>query len=198
MPGAHSDVGGGYRASGDEVTTQTRTSTHRTQAQAQAERARLEAQNRSQSGPGMDVWRQEGWVDSAEPVGTQRFVLGPIVPIFGPLGIPRAYQFSVRQVLSRPWVQPGLSRIAMRIMYDQAVSASVPFLAYPSTTEYAVPAPIAAVGAKLIGGGALTDAERRSLLRNYGHVSSNAGATGMAAETTHQRVIYPNQPGQAQ
>lgn len=201
LPGAHSDIGGGYRGDGDRVVTQNRTETHRTAADAQAARARLEAQNRAQTGPGMDVWRQEGWVDGDEPAGTQTNEIGPTQALYSRLGTITAYQFSVRQVLSRRWVKSGMSRIALRIMYDAAVAQSVPFLSFPTSTEYAVPADIAAIGNKLIAGRALTDAERRILLRNYGHVSSNVdGITNRlanTAEATHVRVKYDNIPGRA-
>jgi Uncharacterized alpha/beta hydrolase domain (DUF2235) len=201
LPGAHSDVGGGYRAQGDESTTRSWIETRSTQAAAQAARAQYEAQNRTQSGAGMDVWRQDGWVDGDEPAGSQRFVLGQIRTIRSALQIPLAYQFSVQHVISRPWVRPGLSRIPLRIMYNAAVAAGVPFLSFPTSVNYTVPPEIAAVGNKLIANTAITAAEKASLLRGFGHVSANVnGVTNTLAnapEPNRTRTVYANLPGQA-
>lgn len=114
------------------------------------------------------------------------------------------YSYSTGAVLDRPWVQPGLSRIPLRVMYDQARAAGVPFLAFPSTAEYTLPTELARLAGSAATGGPLPQgANRREILRNYGHVSSNHDSIGMAPQlgTGQQRMwhrtIYDNQPGRA-
>jgi hypothetical protein len=200
MPGAHSDVGGGYRANGDNVTTRTWTEFSRTQEGINARRAELEMRNRS-APMAADEWQLEGWVYASDPPGTVSFQLGRTVPLFNRFSGITGYQFTVSKKLSRPWVRPGLSRIPLRIMYDQGVAAGVPFLSFPTTEEYAVPGPLADIGQQLIGGGSLTSAQTRRVLHDYAHISGNIegfqNSMANAPERTYVRVRYPNIPGRA-
>ena len=114
------------------------------------------------------------------------------------------YTFTTGARLNRPWVQPGLSRIPLRIMYDKALAADVPFLDFPSGGDYAVPDELSQLAGTLASGGAMPSiANQREILRNYGHVSSNFGSIGMepqlgtGAQRMWHRTIYRNDTGQA-
>ena len=196
LPGAHSDVGGGYRDAGDTVDTgPSRNNQFRTRAEAQAARDRLTA-TRPEGG----FWLREGWIDGNEPDGGHITHASPIRPVarFGPGGMAvTTYQFSTTPRLHRPWVKIGLSRVALKIMYDKALQQQVPFLAMPTGGEYAIPDELQPVARKLISGQSLTRDEHRRTLHDFGHFSSNVGSVGMSPERGHVRVIYPNQPGQA-
>ncbi|TWI36039.1 T6SS phospholipase effector Tle1-like catalytic domain-containing protein [Paracoccus sulfuroxidans] len=206
LPGAHSDVGGGYRNPGDEVLLERgRTSplyglreladrhhqqmTDAMRRRNSATRARDEA-----------VWISEGWLNPNETEGGVIQDPGPVRTRTQrlPGGIQqKVYSFEYGKRLSRPWVQIGLSRIPLRIMYDKALAQGAPLLSFPGGGEFAIPSGLAAVSGKLIAGQSLNQAETRHTLRNFGHVSANAGTIGMSAESNHVRVVYPNQPGQA-
>jgi hypothetical protein len=194
LPGAHSDVGGGYRAAGDEATTRTWTEFHRTLPESDAKRAHFGRLNR-QAPLANDDWVQEGWVNANDPPGTISFQLGQTTTLFSRLDRILGYQFSVTKRISRPWVRPGLARVALRIMYDQAKAAGVPFTAFPSTALYTLQrseGEITTIGNKLIAGQGISDADLRYLLRNYIHISGNTSAIGMSPESNYKRVTYPN------
>lgn len=198
LPGAHSDVGGGYREQGDEVDIgPARVRTFATRAEAERQRAALAAQR---GGAASEIWVREGWINANEPTGGAINHVGPIQvrTSFSPLGnVSLRYEFTVVRRLSRPWVRVGLSRIALRIMYDKAVESSVPFVSFPTGPNYTVPGPLLPIAAKLRSGQSLTREEHRFTLRNYGHVSADVGSIGMSPEPNHVRTVYPNRPGQA-
>ncbi len=201
LPGAHSDIGGGYRDVGDEVDiASTGSPSYSSRVAAEAARSRMVAEYAAQRTRNEAIWVREGWINANEPVGGAVMKVGPVVQTMRPtvagIAVP-TYSFEARRVLSRPWVQPGLSRIPLRIIYNEAVAQAVPFLSLPTTGPYAVPAGLSSAAATLVGGGSLGAVETRSVLRNYGHVSANVGATGMAAEPNHVRVIYPNDTSRA-
>ena len=198
LPGAHSDVGGGYRDAGDTVDLgPSRTYSNTSRAAAQSARDAIDG--RPLVGAS-DFWVRQGWINANETEGgtvTQASAVRTR-PMFSRTGnLSYLYEYTVTPRLHRPWVQIGLSRIALRIMYDKAVAQSVPFTAFPSGGEYAVPPGLRPVAAKLIAGQSLTGDEYRSTLRNFGHVSSNVGSVGMSPEPNFVRVIYPNRSGQA-
>lgn len=200
LPGAHSDVGGGYGQTGDFVKVRSGgTLVAHTRQQAE----NLQAAFQRSAGPTRAA-RQATWVDigflnAQEPshgyvdIGRikqrqQRSFVGP----------PRTlYEVDTASYIDRPWVQPGLSRIPLRIMYNDAVRASVPFLPFSDRGEYRVPQGLQTIGAKLIAGQTLTEPERRHTLRNYGHISAHYNIIGMNADRNYTRTVYPNQPGRA-
>lgn len=109
-------------------------------------------------------------------------------------GMMSNYSYRAVRKLSRPWVRPGLSRIPLRIMYDRAVAAGVPFLSLPDGGEYAIPPDLKSIAQKMIDGDHLNGADTRFVLRNYGHVSANEDSLGMGAEPNHRRSIDLNRP----
>lgn len=200
LPGAHSDVGGGYGNTGDRVKVHSGgTMLAESPQQAQNIRTNFQRARGPSRAARQATWVNLGFLNANEPnhgyidVGQikqrqQRSFMGP----------PRTvYQVDLAGYIDRPWVQPGLSRIPLRIMYDDALRAQVPFVAFPAAGEYTLPQSLRPVGAKLIGGGALSEAERRFTLRNFGHISAHHNSIGMAADDNYTRVVYPNQPGRA-
>ena len=201
LPGAHSDVGGGYRDAGDEVMIQNaRTLSFPRRETAADARGRLLSRAASQRAADEAIWIREGWINPGETTGGVVANATPVASrseysLMG--GATTVYHFRFDKRLSRPWVQIGLSRIPLRIMYDKAKEAGVPFRAFGSTGEYTVPPGLRPVASKLVGGGSLTAAENRFVLRNYGHISANIGAIGMSPEDDHVRVEYDNRASRA-
>ncbi len=203
LPGAHSDVGGGYRDPGDRTTVApTRTRVFASQEQAETARASAMQAAGSARSSREAFWVSEGWIRPNEPQGG--FVNTP-----GPVSVQRThglwgsslriYTFEEGERLDRPWVQPGLSRIPLRIMYEDAQKAGVPFLPFPADEpEYTVPPELEALAPGMAQGGPTPPpAQTREILRNFGHVSSNYGKIGMSPDKNFERVVYPNQPGKA-
>jgi len=201
LPGAHSDVGGGYRDNGDKVDLAGwRHVRHNyTRSSAESDRSALLRQ-----GPDHDlsaIWIEEGWMYPNETEGGVMFEASSIVLQPGMSGMmgggmPDQYIFRYKTVLSRPWVRIGLSRIALKIMYDAAVSSGVPLLSAQTGGEWEIPADLQPYARKLFGGGTLEDTEKSYILRNFGHVSAS-DSIGMAPEDDHIRVEYDNQPSKA-
>ncbi|MCU0912881.1 MAG: DUF2235 domain-containing protein [Rhodobacteraceae bacterium] len=198
LPGAHSDVGGGYRDAGDTVDIgPSRVRTYNSRAEAQAARDRLTAPSRGEDAA---FFLREGWINGTETDGGVRHVASPVrlIEHYSAGGEPVSiYQFASTPQLHRPWVQIGLSRVALKIMYDKARAQQVPFLALPTGGQYEIPAGLRPVAQKLIAGQTLTADEHRRTLHDFGHLSANAGSIGMEADRNYVRVIYANQPGQA-
>lgn len=200
LPGAHSDVGGGYGNTGDFVKVY---SGGTLLARSQREAENMRANFQRARGPSLEArratWVDIGFLNAHEP--SHGYIdVGQIKPIrqrsFA--GPPKTlYEVDLAGYIDRPWVQPGLSRIALRIMYDDALRTGVPFVEFTDTGEYRIPDGLRAIGAKLIAGQSLTESERRHTLRNYGHISAHHNSIGMGASRNYTRVVYPNQSGRA-
>ncbi len=208
LPGAHSDVGGGYTAGPEDVLLDSpRTQTFYTRQAAETARAAHVTRARTSQNAMTSHWVREGWIEPGNPSGALQNMPTEIVEkrMPGVAGIvlgAKTYTYTTSTRMQRNNVKAGLSRIPLRIMYDAAVAKGVPFVSYPATdTLYRPPADMpAGVAQRMIAGGSPTEAERRALLQGWGHISSNrAGVTGpaMAPEPDYVRTIYPNQPGQA-
>lgn len=207
MLGAHSDVGGGYRDPGDRTRverSQTKVFLNRQAAeQAHAEATARAARDRDAAA---SFWVQDGWIQPHEPRGGLENAPGRLRPVRIRRGghVFTRYMFTTGAILNRPWVKVGLSRIPLRIMYDRAVAAGVPFLSFPSGTDYKLPNELGGFAGSFATGGALPSSEnQRKILRNYGHVSANFSSTGMSpqlgknGQRLWHRTIYWNQSGKA-
>lgn len=208
MLGAHSDVGGGYRGRGDVTRVQaSNTRVFFDMPSAQAAHRRDTATAAAQRNTQQSFWVQDGWIRPNEPTGGLNNVPSPIRTVRvsdGRGGVHIRYTYTTGAMLERPWVEVGLSRIPLRIMYDQAVATGVPFLSFPTGGEYRLPAPLAAQAGSLPSGGPLPGtAATREILRNYGHVSANLDSIGMspqqgtASQRMWHRTVYRNEPGEA-
>lgn len=200
LPGAHSDIGGGYGAPGDRVKVYSG-GTHLAISRADAENMQAWRQRRvgASHAARQARWVDIGFINANEPTGGYIDV-GQITErrARGIDGITRShYHVDLAGYIDRPWVQLGLSRVALRIMYDAARGQNVPFVAFPTGSEYTIPGPLSAIGAKLVAGQGLTETERRFTLRNYGHISAHHNSIGMAPDRNYRRVVYPNQPDRA-
>lgn len=200
LPGAHSDIGGGYRDAGDKVDLDGWRSVrhHLTRASAENARASISAQD---ADPNLSaIWIEEGWINANETEGGVEYEVSPIMhapgsAMMGGASIDR-YIFRYKAVLSRPWVQIGLSRIPLKIMYDAAVASGAALVSAPTNGEWSIPQGLQPIATKLIGGGTLTNTETRYVLRNYGHTSAS-DSIGMAPEPKHVRVEYDNETSKA-
>lgn len=204
FPGAHSDVGGGYRDAGDDAPlgrevrrmAYSRAAADRMRAQARAADAARGAHAEDEA-----IWVREGWMTASEARGGIRRIMGPVRETVIPGAIPRrGYAWTEQLMLHRPWVQVGLSRVALHEMHAQAVGTGAALLPLPRTGNYAIPAGLVPhVGA--IRSETLRGAARRYVLRNFGHVSAKTGNlsdwTGHRPRRNHVRVVYPNRPGSA-
>lgn len=210
LPGVHSDVGGGYRGTGDDVIVEMprsyiETSHASAQARMTAEVQRLNAGKAAAAAP----YLAEGYIladdiDSAfvyQPTAITTFTIpgglfsAPIVQ----------YQFKIETRLRRPWVQPDMSKIALHAMHQKATESSVPFEAIPNRAAYIWPndAVYRAAAARMKTGGSPTAAQRTHLLRNYMHHSAHfndvypvIGAPMRPAANRRRRIIA-NRSGQA-
>ena len=202
LPGAHSDVGGGYRSKGDNtVVGKSRSQVFRTRAEADAARARAAAAATTARGSRTNFWVREGWIRANEPTGGLVNTPTPVRTqvVYGMMGSSQVlYTFETGERLNRPWVLPGLSRIPLRMMYEDAKKTDVPFTSFPSGTEFTPPAALQALAPGMAMGGPTPAADKvREMLRNYGHVSSNYDSIGMSPDVNFIRVTYPNKPAEA-
>lgn len=208
LPGAHSDVGGGYRDPGDLAPLES------TRRQMFYSREEAEAARNAELPDDLAELRQifirEGWISPDETEGGVVRDLSPIeesvvVVRYGFETFTRhLFSYDERIVLDRPWVQLGLSRIALHMMHEAAAEhVEGALLDLPTKNEnYSIPDALRPYEAR-IRSGSLAGQERAFVLRNFGHVSMrggdllNADRLGHAPEDDHVRVEYPNRPGLA-
>ena len=213
LPGAHSDVGGGYRDPGDRAPLEAvRRRVFDSRAEAEAAQA---AARRADRAPGAHnaaeaVFVREGWIHPNETEGGIVRYMTPVYefPITVRHGLTTStrlrYAFDEQVSLDRPWVQVGLSRIALHMMHEAAVAeVKGAFLDLPTTNQnYVIPGGLKPYESA-IRSGRLSRVERTAVLRNYGHVSMKDGALlgenrlGHQPEPNHRRIEYPNIPGRA-
>lgn len=204
LPGAHSDVGGGYRSSGDQAPVSAEEVKIFPSLEA-ARKARAEA-IRSDSLPDANtdreaVFASEGWMTPNEPKGgVIRKISQPV--LFDPSR--GTFAYTEQYMLDRPWVQVGLSRVALHMMHEAAVAeVDGAFLDLPTGDQnYVIPAGLLPY-VPAIKSGTLSGSARKTVLRNYGHVSMKDGSVtssdwlGHRPEKNHVRVEYPNKTGKA-
>ncbi|MFV0409255.1 MAG: T6SS phospholipase effector Tle1-like catalytic domain-containing protein [Paracoccus sp. (in: a-proteobacteria)] len=211
LPGAHSDVGGGYRDPGDSA----KMSGVRRRffgTRAAAEEARQAALRRDRE-PGAyakeeRVYVNEGWLEAHDTEGGFRRTISPVTKTItpgSPMMPPRTvYAYDEQLYLERPWVEVGLSRIALHMMHEAASKhVNGALKALPANDpNYVIPDGLKRYEAA-IRAGSLSGAARRAVLRKYGHVSAKDSSVtdtdwiGHMAESDHIRVEYPNKPGKA-
>lgn len=198
FPGAHSDLGGGYRGQGETLVPlkpHSRSLTGPTQAQTLPEyRLEFEALRTQLRQGGFATDRDANFTlydDEVEGVEYAHYVW------------------------MRHQVRNGMDKLSLQIMHDQATMASVPFNAVPRATNYAVPSDLQPALERLRGGGDFTDAERRLIHLKYTHWSAHYGrvqgrrnhvfhdiidemAYPMAPAENRVRIVHPNIPGEAE
>lgn len=199
MPGAHGDVGGGYREQGDTAPlAASKTYNMEIRADATGLRDMLAETGRTTASEAAP-WIAEGWIRPDQSSALQHR-LSPVreQKIPGPMGLPiLVYTFNESRVLHRPWVKLGLSRVAMAAMHRQAIETGVPFLDLPSGGEYAIPPELQPIGQRIISGEHVTGDSARFVVNNFAHISANPDSIGMSGEEDRIRVAYPNRAGEA-
>ncbi len=213
LPGAHSDVGGGYRDPGDTAPLDDKVRRlFATRAEAEAAQAATRSADLAVGVNHADerVFIEEGWIGTNEVSGGIIRHMTPVTRMLIPVASRGASRTITRwgyyeqRSLHRPWVQIGLSRVALHMMHEAATArVNGAFLPLPtSDRNYVIPAGLRPYEAA-IRSGTLRGAQRRNLLREYGHVSMKDGSItsanwqGHRAEARHRRTEYDNDPGQA-
>jgi hypothetical protein len=211
LPGVHSDIGGGYAGTGDDVIVEMprsyiETSHSRAQARRTSELQRLNAGKTAAAAPyvaegyilASDI--QQAFVYEATPVRTFTIPGG-----YGSMPIIQ-YEFKIETRLRRSWVQPDMAKIGLHTMHKKAQDSGVPFHGLPGNSAYNWPNdPIFRAAAQTIkNGGTPTTAQRAHILRNYMHHSAHfndvypvVGAPMRPAAGRRRRIIA-NRPGQAE
>jgi hypothetical protein len=199
--GAHSDIGGGYAGTGSEALVEkARTRTFHSRADAEAARAADVAEAAAARDSLESFYISEGWIDRGDPRGGLINEPGPIreTPARGLAGfVASTYSYTTAARLDRPWVQLGLSRIPLAMMYDAAVAGGVPLGDLPTSGEYAIPGDLQALAQTMRSGGTPSADMQRVALRDFGHMSSNFDKIGMSPEPGFERSIDWNDAGQA-
>ncbi|MBM2578103.1 DUF2235 domain-containing protein [Jannaschia sp. Os4] len=198
MPGAHGDVGGGYRDQGDTAPIQgTEHAQFPTRGMAEGWRADREATpaTAAEAAP----WLEDGFI-LPHQLDAVRTIAAPVrsVTVPGTFGMPMTlYGTKATRVLHRPWVRLGLSRVAMAAMHKAAVEAKAAFLDLPTGGEYEIPGPLRPDAARIIGGTHVRGAAAHFIVNNYAHVSANPDSIGMGGRRDRTRREFPNRPGEA-
>ncbi|WP_299692268.1 DUF2235 domain-containing protein [uncultured Tateyamaria sp.] len=204
LPGAHSDVGGGYNDGPESVLLERgQDHTFHTRAAAEAARAAHVAQAQAAQTDITSFFVREGWIEPGNPSGALQNMPTEIVErrvrgISGMILANNTYTYTTSTRMTRDNVAAGLSRIPLRIMYDAGKDSGVPFLAYPQgNVLYDPPDGLpAGVADRMIAGGAPTETERRTILQGWGHISSRLDGVvdrlGFGPDVGFERVVYPN------
>lgn len=205
MLGAHSDVGGGYRDSGDKtVVAPIQTYSFSNKEEAIAKRNAAVKYAKKYQVFEARKWLFEGWIDGTEQQGgfynmpsevKTRFVPNP----FSATGSGKlVYSYTRGATLDRPWVKVGLSRISLRKMYFAATASKVPLTKIPESTEYIVPPKLAEISPSYAKGGPMpTGKTAQKILHDFGHVSCNYDSIGMSPDVNFKREIDWNEPDKA-
>lgn len=196
LPGAHSDVGGGYRAHGETVVpVQPASGYFETRAEAQTCRDEL----------------MERYSEFSQRMLHELFA-GSSPPEFSlsyddmredpdPNGLPTLrYAYFGRVIWVRSDLRTGLEKISLALMHERARSHDVPFAAIPHNSDYAIPQAIEYIHPILQAGRPLSDRDRALLRMGYIHWSCHYGRADGDARAAMRRVprfhidIYPHEP----
>lgn len=209
LPGAHSDIGGGYAEDGDTAPLwddQPRYFRSREKAEAAQAASRAEDLESGAGGFWEQVFVRQGWLRANE---TEGGVIREITDIRtqtesinAGLGISletEVYSYSQKYVLHRPWVKLGLSTVALHMMHEAAKQhVNGALLDLPvGDDRYDIPAGLLPY-VPAIKSGALNGVARTEVLRGYGHVSMkdgtvfNADYWGHSPSAFFTRIEYDN------
>lgn len=212
LPGVHSDVGGGYLARGETVVpVRPRGDYFDLRADAEAVRHALVRESTQFS----DRMRREHFAAASSEFSwgyNELQDMGADLP-------QNRFLYMGQVVWRRPNVRPGLEKVALKLMHDEALRNDVPFTAIPRNADYAIPSDIQSVYTTLSSGGTLSDAELALLHQNYVHCSAHYGGASGTTTTEfstpprvlldmdlvyphipapdNRRIVHANQPGRA-
>jgi hypothetical protein len=209
LPGAHSDVGGGYRGTGETLQC-VRPSAGYYDTRAKAERARDRLLR------DFEAFRQ--WAVREQYASNSEFYLGyDLLEDQGPASLASVrYSYFGAAVWRRPNIRAGLEKIALELMHAEARRHSVPFATIPSNSRYAVPSDLSSVRSTITSGGTLSREQLALVHSRYVHRSAHYGAeSGSRGDVFRspprfsvdidlvyphipapgdRRIIHPNQP----
>ncbi|WPN31104.1 DUF2235 domain-containing protein [Pseudomonas sp. P5_109] len=189
LPGAHSDIGGGYRDEAEEcvllnplqaldvgATTDVKT----TSIYREAERERVK-------------WHAKGWPLEMLELVTPEPVRLPSAP--REQGAPKQKRVFVGLQLRRK-VSAGLSRVYLRVMCEAAKKHGCEFLPYPNEPDTQVPEDLQSLCARFIAGDySVGIAEVQLLKLRYIHQSAHWNPTFLSGlRTTRFELAYANVP----
>lgn len=191
LPGAHSNIGGGYKDSFDESPIVERLP--RMQASLSAafgwsntmeQELALAQTRKAEIG---DKYVREGWIEASDV--NEAIVLDVdfrnqlIVP-----GNPTTIRYDITVRLKRPWVKGDLSKVAMQAMHKKAKASGVPFAELPESGAYKIKdGTLTKIAKTLISGGALNIVQKRYVKRNYTHHSAHYNEATLG-------IIFPMKP----
>lgn len=193
LPGAHSDLGGGYPPEMEESLYLGRplcdwvsrdTPAQRTLAYRNAEQATAYLQR----------------ADLLDPQDDSASLTTDVWEHYAPYSGDR--RDSMKYVLAAPLlrrrVRGHLSLVYLRVMHVLARDAGVPFKDIPTTEELALPPELEPISATLVdwarrGSGKLSPEQERLLRQRYIHQSSNWNAE-IGQGTSRVDVVFPNRP----
>lgn len=199
LPGAHADIGGGYKGGGDSVSLEKKFEEECTSFQGvQFARAKLRNKASQQRSSMINI----GWItkDDLPPsgvtIGNEDYfkkidrksnAISYLMAKFE--ADDYIYRGQIR--LDRPWVQPGLNTIALHIMHKKALEAEVPLKAIPSgNPQWDIPVGLNDASKRLIAGESLSPEMEKAVLRDFGHHSVNFDDPKL----DKIRKIYVNEP----
>lgn len=188
VPGAHSDVGGGYQAEVEEcvlvgpmqgltVSSATDVTTTSIYRDAQQHRARMVAQ---------------GWP------ATMLQIVTPEPTVLAPdpqdRFSPREQRVYAGLQLKRP-VQNGLSRVYLRVMHELAKRNGVRFDDIPDTPDYQMPAELQSLCKRFVAGDySVTPTEEVMLKLRYIHTSAHWNHPLDKSARRETKLLYINAP----
>lgn len=207
LPGAHSDIGGGYLPCMVEDVLLTRPRTAVVDCRAPLEHSSLWQQAQAD----LEALDGQRWIDPADPSASLQVQCSKVASRGCDTSLGK--QLVMASVCLRREVLGHLSRVHLRVMHALACDEGVPFEAITDRAELALPDELQGVAQRLIAQArgdemALSTAEELLLSRRYIHHSAHwrpvigtLGGLGDAlfvhAPQTGGRVIHPNvaQPG---
>ncbi|MEM7151373.1 MAG: DUF2235 domain-containing protein [Myxococcota bacterium] len=212
LPGAHSDVGGGYRGRGETVVCVEPVS-ERFATDAEAQQAQRAYHHRCHAFSARMV--RELYVPAARRHQDLRMGYDSRMPVTHPDGGP-PYQYEAAFVWRRPGLRLGLSRIPLHLMHKRAQECGVPFDDIPSTPRFQIPDDLLSLHRTLDQG---RDPSRTALAhahQNYAHWSCHWGRKRganprffsappafpdiglLAPADNFERIVHPNQQNRAE
>jgi hypothetical protein len=188
LPGAHSDIGGGYRAEAEEcvlvgpmqaLTVARGTDVRTTSIYRDAERVRAH-------------WLAQGWPAAMLEIVTPAPTSLPVDPQ-DRLAPPQQRVYAGVQ-LKRP-VRGELSRVYLRVMYELAKQKGVQFMDIPEEPQYFLPTELQSLCDRFIAGDYSTTPTEETLLKlSYIHTSAHWNHPLVRSGNRGLKLVYINAP----
>lgn len=203
LPGAHSDIGGGY-AEEEKEDLLMKPATGRIFSSYEEARRQHEIDSTNSARVGAPEAARmvaEGWIGNpkqyyVQPTAIRTFT----IPNPSAYHVDYAYDIEhrVRRNISNGW-----SKAVMALMHKKAREAGVPFSTIPNTTTYKVPDDLKPAQAAILGGRQPSAADKKLIKLRYTHHSSHYLSMARGLITPHKpaagrvRGKHPNLTGRA-